>query len=71
MTARQTDKIFTEKMLIYERNLHTQKNRALSKLGAEKMGFLPKPDIHTYRDTDRQTDISVYRVALLLKTNMI
>ncbi len=28
----------------------------------------PKPDGHTYRHTDGRTDISVYRVASLLKT---
>ena len=37
--------------------------RTLSYIGAEKITFLPKPDIHTYR----RTDISVYRVASLLK----
>ncbi len=42
----------------------TQKMRALSYIRAEKITFLPKPDIiHTYR----RTDISVYRVASLLK----
>ena len=41
----------------------TQKMRALSCIGAEKITFPPKPD----RQTDRRTDISVYRVALLLK----
>ena len=40
----------------------TQKMRALSYIGAEKITFLPEPDIHTYR----RTDISVYRVASLL-----
>ncbi len=45
--------------------------RALSYIGAEKITFLPKPDIQTdrqtYINTDRRTDISVYRVASLLK----
>ena len=41
----------------------TQKIRALSYIGAEKITFPPKPDIQTYR----QTDIKVYRVASLLK----
>ena len=55
ITDRQTDKIFTEQMLIYEGNLH-KKNGAISQLGAEKITFPPKPDrqtdIHTYRQTD-------------------
>ncbi len=42
----------------------TQKMRALPYIGTEKITFPPKPDRHTYR----QTDISVYRVALLLIT---
>ena len=37
----------------------------------EKIAFPPKPDRHTYRQTyihtDGRTDISVYRVASLLK----
>ena len=41
----------------------TQKMRALSYIGAEKTTFPPKPDIQT----DRRTDISVYRVASLLE----
>ena len=45
----------------------TQKMRALSYIGAEKITFSPKPDRQTYIQTDRRTDISVYRVALLLK----
>ncbi len=48
----------------------TQKMRALSYIGAEKITFPPKPDrqdIHT----DRRTDISVYRVALLLKRTIM
>ncbi len=46
--------------------------RALSYIGAEKITFPPKPDIHTDRQTDihtdRRTDISVYRVDSLLKS---
>ena len=38
-------------------------NEALSQLGAEKIAFPPKPD----GQTDIRTDISIYRVALLLK----
>ena len=38
----------------------TEKNITLSQSGLEKITFPPKPDI--------QTDISVYRVASLLKT---
>ncbi len=50
----------------------TQKMRALSYIGAEKITFPPKPDIQTYIHTAyihtyRRTDISVYRVASLLK----
>ena len=49
----------------------TQKMRALSYIGAEKITFPPKPDIQTdrqkYIHKDGQTDISVYRVASLLK----
>ena len=41
ITDRQTYKIFTEKMLIYEENLH-KKNGAISQLGAEKITFPPK-----------------------------
>ena len=40
-----------------------KKMRALSYIGAEKITSTPKPDRHTYR----RTDISVYRVASLLK----
>ena len=53
-------------MLIYEGNLH-KKIRAISQLGAEKITFLSKPDIHT----ERQTDICFYRVALLLKVKLL
>ncbi len=41
----------------------TQKNKALSYIGAEKIPFPPKP----HRQTYIQTEISVYRVASLLK----
>ncbi len=50
----------------------TEKMRALSYIGAEKITFPPKPatqtDRHTDIHTDRRTDISVYRVASLLMT---
>ena len=49
----------------------TQKMRALSYLGAEKITFPPKSDRHTDRHTYRRTDISVYRVASLLKKIII
>ncbi len=50
----------------------TQKMRALSYIGAEKSRFTldltyRHTDRHTYIQTERQTDISVYRVASLLK----
>ena len=45
-------------MLIYERKLH-KRIGALSQLGAEKIAFPPK--------SDGWTDISIYRVASLLK----
>ncbi len=51
LTDRPTDKIFVEYMLIYKRNVHT-KMRALSYIGAEKITFPPKPDRHTYIQTD-------------------
>ena len=58
-------------MLIYEGNL-PQKIGAISQLGAKKITLPPKPDrqidIQTYIHTDRRTDISFYRVALLLKS---
>ncbi len=47
----------------YTREMCTQKIRALSYIGAEKITFPPKPDRKTYR----RTDISVYRIASLLK----
>ncbi len=40
--------------------------RALSYIGAEKITFPPKPDIHTDIYTYSRTDIIVYRVASLL-----
>ena len=45
----------------------TQKMRALSYIGPEKITVPPKPDIHTYIQTDRRTDICFYRVTSLLK----
>ncbi len=53
-------------MLIYKRNVHT-KMRAQSYIGAEKITLTPKPDIQTDGQTYIRTDISVYRVASLLK----
>ena len=47
----------------------TQKMRALSYVLAEKITFPTKPDIETDIHTYRRTDISVYRVASLLKTH--
>ena len=47
-----------------------QKMRALSYIGAEKITFPPKPDRQTYIHTDGRTDIGVYRVAPLLKSNL-
>ena len=48
----------------------TQKMRALSYIGAEKITCPPKPDRqtdrHTYIQTDGRTDIRFYIVALLL-----
>ncbi len=41
--------------------------RALSDIGTEKITFPPKPDRHTDIHTEGRTDISVYRVASLLK----
>ena len=48
-------------MLIYEGNLH--KIGAISQLGAEKITFPPIPD----GQIDIRTEISIYRVASLLK----
>ena len=42
-------------------------SEALSQSGAEKITFPPKPDGQTDRHTDIRTDISIYRVASLLK----
>ena len=44
--------------------------RALSYIGAEKFTFPPKSDGRTDRHTDRWTDISIYRVASLLKRKL-
>ena len=41
----------------------TQKMKALFYIGTEKITFRPKPDRQTYK----RIDISVYRVASLLK----
>ena len=53
----------------------TQKMIALTYIGAEKITFPPKPDIQTHiqtdRHTDRRMDISVYRVASLLKILLV
>ncbi len=53
----------------------TQKMRAQSYIGAEKITFPPKPGGHTDIQIDiqtvRRTDISVYRVASLLKITCI
>ncbi len=46
----------------------TQRLRALAYIGAEKITFPPKPDGQTDIQTDRRTDINVYRVASLLLT---
>ena len=48
----------------------TQKMRALSYIGAEKITFPPKPDRQSDIRTYRRTDISIYRVASLLKREM-
>ncbi len=42
-------------------------SEALSQSGAEKITFPPKPD----GQTDIRTDISIYRVASLLKTSLM
>ena len=47
------------------------KNGLLSKLATEKIAFPPKPDRQTYIQTYRRTDISVCRVASLLKINFL
>ncbi len=51
----------------FMRGICTKKIGAISQLGAEKNTFPPKPGIQKDRQTYRQTDISFYRVALLLK----
>ena len=56
-------------MLIYEENLH-KKIGAISQLETEKITFPPKPDRQTDRQTYGRTDISIYRVASLLKTKL-
>ncbi len=38
------------------RGICTKKIGAISQLEAEKITFSPKPDRHTYIQTDRQTD---------------
>ena len=48
-------------MLICKRNLHTKKYTSI----------LIKPDGQTDRHTDGRTDISIYRVASLLKRNLL
>ncbi len=58
ITDRQTDKIFTDYMLIYEGNLH-KKIGAIFQLGAEKITFLPKPDGQTDRHTDGRTTVFI------------
>ncbi len=42
LSDRLTDKIFTEKMLMYDGNLH-RKNLTLFSLATEKNAFPPKP----------------------------
>ena len=62
ITDRQTDKIFTQQMFIYEGNLHKKMELYLNQ-GPRKLRFsLNLTDGHT----DRRTDISVYRVASLI-----
>ena len=51
---RLTDKIFTEKMLIYEGNLH-KTNWSDIKIRGRENHVSPIPDLHTYRQTDRHT----------------
>ncbi len=66
ITDRQTYKIFTEQMLIYEGNLHKKIWERYLNQGPRKSRFpLNLTYIHTYR----RTNISVYRVASLLKNN--
>ncbi len=44
-------------------------SKALSQSEAEKITFLPKPDGQADRHTDGRKEISIYRVASLLKKN--
>ena len=64
ITDRQTDKIFTEQMLIYKGNLHKKKLARYLNQGPRKSHF---PLNLTHGQTYGQTDISIYRVASLLK----
>ncbi len=82
ITDRQTDKIFTEQMLIYEENLHTKLELYLNQEPRKSRFPLNvvdgQTDGHTDRQTgrqtdirtDRRTDICFYRVALLLKRQL-
>ena len=47
----------------------SKSSEALSRLGAEKIAFPPKPDGHI--QTDIRTDFSIYRVASILKKKML
>ena len=51
---RPTAKIFVNRCS-YTRGMCTQKMRALSYIGVEKIFFPPKPDIQTYIQTDGRT----------------
>ncbi len=64
ITDRQTDKIFTEQMLIYERILHKFFFQQYLNYGPRKSRF-------PLNVVDRRTDICFYRVALLLKINIL
>ena len=55
LTDRPTDKIFIEWMLIDKGNIH-KKIGPVSYLATEKIAFPPKPDGHTYRQTNVHTD---------------
>ena len=48
----------------------TEKNKTLTQLGTEKIAFPPKPYIRTDGHKVRRTDISNYREALLIKTDV-
>ncbi len=65
LTDRPTDKISTENMLICKTNLH-KKNWTSIIISDGENRVSPKPDIHT----DRRMDISIYRVASLLKNGL-